>query len=117
MNFAAKSAIVSFDEGEISAQEVARAMAESKHMMGADMQYEGILLLSVPDAKDKAAGAKATAALSEVDGVAKVAFYPQQKAVGIKFADKGKVSTTQLIEALKEAGLKAAPYGPARKGK
>ncbi len=117
MNFKGKYATIDFDEKVISAQEVARAMYQARHMMGPDMQYGGTLLLSVPGAKDKATGAKATAALSKVEGVAKVTFFPQQKAVSIAFAAKGKVTSKQLIEALEEAGLKGVQYGAVRKGK
>jgi len=111
VNFNTKSANVNFDEKVISAQEVARAMYQTAHAMGPKMQYSGALLLSVPDAKDKATGAKATAALKKVEGVANVTFYPQPKTVGIQFTDKGKVTSADLIDALEKEGLKGRQYG------
>ena len=47
MNFKGKYATVAFDESVISAQEVARAISDTPHMMGRSMQYGGALLLSV----------------------------------------------------------------------
>jgi copper chaperone CopZ len=102
--------MIEFQEDVISAQQVARAMSATPHMMGRDMQYGGLLVLSVAGVNDKATGTKATAALSNVEGVAKVRLYPQQEAVGIEFSDKGRVTSKQLIEALEEAGLKGTQY-------
>ena len=80
------------------------------------MKYGGYLMLSVPDAKDKATQTKATTALGKVEGVAKAAYYPQTKAVAIQFADKGKVTSTELLKALEDAGLKATQFsGKAKK--
>jgi mono/diheme cytochrome c family protein len=95
----------------ISAQELAGRMTQTPHMMGKDMQYGGSLLLRVPGVKNKTLGAEATAALEKVEGVAKATFYPQQKAVGIQFRPKGKVTSQQLIKALENAGFKAGQYG------
>jgi copper chaperone CopZ len=113
VNFKGKYAKAEFDESVISAQEVARAMAVTPHMMGKDMQYGGILLLSVAGVNDEATGKKVTTALSKVEGVAKVTLYSKQQAVGIQFTGKGKVTSKQLIEALEAAGLKGAQYGTA----
>jgi hypothetical protein len=110
VDFKGKYATAEFDETVISAQEVARAMLGTPHMMGRDMQYGGLLVLSVAGVNDQATGKKATAALSKVDGVARVTLYPQQEAVGIEFGDKGNVTSKQLIEALEAAGLKGAAY-------
>jgi copper chaperone CopZ len=110
VDFKGKYATTEFDERVISAQEVARAMSVTPHMMGRDKQYGGILLLSVASAKDEAAGKKAKAVLSKVEGVSKVTVYPKQEAVGIDFTGKGKVTSKQLIEALEKAGLKGAQY-------
>lgn len=88
-------------------------MYVTPHMMGKDMQYGGILVLSVPGVKEEAAGKKAQAALSKVEGVAKVTLYPKQEAIGIEFTGKGKVTSKQLIEALEAAGLKGTQYGMA----
>lgn len=111
MDFQGKYATVEFEENVISAQEVARAMFGTPHMMGRGMQYGGILVLSVASVKDEAVGKKATAALSKVDGVAKVTLYPQQQAVGVEFTGQGKVTSKQLIAALEAAGLKGTQYG------
>ncbi|MBX9628848.1 MAG: heavy-metal-associated domain-containing protein [Gemmataceae bacterium] len=113
VDFPGKYAVVEFEEVVISAQEVARAVSATPHMMGREMAYGGVLVLSVPGLKDEATGKKATAALGKVEGVAKVTPYPQQQAVGVEFTDKGKVSTKQLIETLEAAGLKGAQYGAA----
>lgn len=113
VDFQGKYATIEFDETVISAQEVARSLSGTPHMMGKDMRYGGIFVLSVPGLKDETAGKKATAALSKVEGVAKVTLYPQQQAVGVEFADAGKVTSKQLIEALEPAGLKGAQYGVA----
>lgn len=116
VNFPTKWATVEFDESVISAQEVSRAMFQAPHAMGANMKYGGYLMLSVPDAKDKATQTKATTALGKVEGVAKAAYYPQTKAVAIQFADKGKVTSTELLKALEDAGLKATQFsGKAKK--
>jgi copper chaperone CopZ len=111
VNYNTKSANINFDEKVISAQEVARAMYQAPHAMGPKMQYGGALLLSVPDAKDKAAGAKATVALRKVEGVANVMFFPQPRTVGIQFTDKGKVTSADLFSALEQEGLKGRQYG------
>lgn len=112
VNFPNKLATVEFDESVISAQEVSRAAFQSPHMMGKDMKYGAFLMLSVPGAnKDKTTQAKAKDALTEVKGVANMAFYPKLQAVAIEFAATGKVTSKQLIEALDKAGWKAAQYG------
>ena len=107
VNFPTRWATVEFDESHISAQEVSRAMFQAPHAMGKDIKYRGFLLLSVL-AKDKAAITKATTTLEKMDGVAKAVYFPQTKFVAIQFADKGKVTSTQLINALESAGIKAS---------
>ena len=114
MDFKGKYATIEFQEDVISAQQVARAMSATPHMMGRDMQYGGLLVLSVAGVNEKPTGMKATAALSKVEGVARVTLYPQQEAVGIEFNDKGKVTSKELLAALDEAGLKGARYVPGR---
>ena len=83
-------------------------MFQAPHAMGKDMKYGGYLLLSLPDAKDKAMQKKATSTLEKVEGVAKAVYYPQTKFVAIQFADKGKVTSKQLLKALEDEGLKAS---------
>ena len=111
MSFQTKWATIEFDESVISAQEIARAMFLAPHMMGKDMKYGGYLLLSLPEAKDKAMQKKATSTLEKVEGVAKAVYYPQTKFVAIQFADKGKVTSKQLLKALEDEGLKASQAG------
>ena len=115
VNFSNKLATVEFDETLISAQEVSVAMFQAPHAMGANMKYGGFLMLSVPDAKDKAKQTKATTALGKVEGVAKAVYYPQTKAVAVQFGDKGKVTSTELIKALEAAGMKGTLYGATAK--
>ena len=110
VNINMKSANINFDEKVISAQELARAMSQTAHAMGPKEHYGAMLVLSVPDAKDKATGAKAVAALKKVAGVANVTFYPQPKTVGIQFADKGKVTSADLISALEKEGIKGSQF-------
>jgi copper chaperone CopZ len=90
-------------------------MFQAPHAMGANMKYGGFLMLSVPDAKDKAKQTKATTALGKVEGVAKAVYYPQTKAVAVQFGDKGKVTSTELIKALEAAGMKGTLYGATAK--
>lgn len=117
MDFPTKKANIKFDEKIVSAQEVARAMSYTPHMMGPNMQYGGMLVLSVEGLKNKANGKKASAALSKVKGVGKVIVDPRQEAVGIQFTGKGKVTSKQLLDALEKAGLTGSQFGPASKEK
>jgi copper chaperone CopZ len=105
-----KNAWITFDEGLISAQQVAQTIAETPHMMGRGMRYEASLALKVPGVKDDAAAERAKAALAEVPGVAAVYAYPQQESVAVRFGGTGKTTTAELIVALKKAGFDAAPY-------
>jgi copper chaperone CopZ len=114
VDFKGKYTTVQFKENVISAQQVASAMAVTPHMMGRDMQYGGILVLSVAGIMDEAVGKKAIAALSKVEGVARVTLYPKQEAVGIEFTGNGKLTSKQLIDALEVAGLKGARYRTGR---
>ena len=108
MDFKGKSAAIEFDESIISAQEAARAMSITPHMMGRDMQYGGILVLSVPGVNEEATGKQAAAALRKVEGVRDVTLFPKQQAVGIEFTGKGKVTSKQLTDTLQRlsTGLK-----------
>lgn len=111
MNFAAKSATVTFDENVISAQELSRAMSGSPHMMGASMQYGGYLLLKVEGVKKSTTGKKATTTLRKLKGVAQAVVYPTQEAVAVQFAGKERLTTQKLLDTLNGAGLKASLYG------
>jgi copper chaperone CopZ len=108
VDYSGKQATVLFDERIISAQEVARAVSSTPHMMGSTMHYNGHLVLSVPGVKDEVTATKATTALSKVSGVANVTVFPEQEAVGISFSGAGKATTGELIQALAKAGLKGA---------
>ena len=105
-----KNAWITFDESLISAQQVAQAVAVTPHMMGRSMQYQASLALKVPELKDDAAAEKAKTALDEVPGVAAVYAYPQQQSLAVRFDGTGKVTTAELIAALKKAGFEAAPF-------
>ena len=105
-----KNARIEFDEGVLSAQRLAQAIASTPHMMGGNMQYAGWLALQVPNIKDDATAKPATEALGKIEGVKKVVAYPAQHAVGVQFAKEGSVTSQQLIDALAKAGLKSSSY-------
>jgi copper chaperone CopZ len=105
-----KNAWVTLDEKIVSAQEVAQAIATTPHMMGRGMHYQASLALKVPDLKDDAAAEKAKSALSDVSGVAAVYAYPQQQSIAVRFQPTGKLTTADLIAALKKAGIEASPF-------
>lgn len=102
-----KNARLEFDESVISAQHVAKSIAETPHMMGGNLKYGGWLALKVDELKDATAGKAVKETLAKVEGVKAVAVYPKQKAVGVQFAGKGNVTDRQLIDALTEAGYHA----------
>lgn len=105
-----KNAWITFDESAISAQQVSQAIAATPHMMGRGMHYQASLALKVPNLKDDAAAEKAKTALSEVPGVVAVYAYPQQQSLAVRFSGAGKVTTADLIAALKKAGFEATPF-------
>lgn len=102
-----KTAKVEFDESVLPAAELAQSIAGTPHMMGGNMHYTGWLSLKVPDLKDEASAAKVKSAIESQKGVKRVVTYPVQHAVNIEFAADGKVTTQQLLDAVKEAGLVA----------
>lgn len=112
-----ETARITFDERAISAQEIARSLSDTPHMMGRDMRYAAALVLSVAGLKDNATGEKVKAALSNVEGVSKVTLSPRQQSVLVEFAGKGKAASRSLIEALQQAGLKGGQYGAGAPGK
>ena len=99
---------IEFDESVIPAQAVAQRIASTPHMMGSGMHYDGWLALKVPELKDESSGKKVKAALSKVEGVKSVVSYPDRHAIGVQFKSEGKTTTATLIEALSQAGFKAA---------
>lgn len=110
VDWASKNAWITFDESVISAQQIASAIAATPHMMGRGMHYQASLALKVPELKDAATGEKAKAALVEVPGVASVYVYPQHQSVSVRFQATGKLTTADLIAALKKVGLEATPF-------
>jgi copper chaperone CopZ len=110
VDWTTKNAWVDFDERVLSAQQVARLIATTPHMMGRNMRYAGLLALKVPELGDDESAAKAVAALKQVPGVSKVTPYVKQHSVTVEFAGQGDVTTLQLIEALGAAGMEAASF-------
>ncbi len=110
VDWASKNARVEFDEAEITPQQLAGQIAATPHMMGAGMRYAGWLALKTPGIDAAGAGDKAKTALMAVKGVTAVTVYPQQQALGIAFAPQGKITTGELLTALKGAGVEATLY-------
>jgi copper chaperone CopZ len=110
VDWQSKNARVTFDEGQISSQEVAIAIANTPHMMGGSLKYSGALALKVAGLKDDATIAAAKKALAEIPGVANVWIYAQQGAVAVDFDRAAKVTSKHLIDALGKAGLTASEF-------
>ena len=110
VDWSTKNAWVTFDENIISAQQVAQAIVSTPHMMGRNMHYQASLALKVHELKDDAAAEKAKAALVEIPGVSVAYAYPQQQSVAVRFQPTGKLTTAELIAALKKAGFEATPF-------
>ena len=108
VDWTTKNAKVEYDEKDVVAQQIANRIASTSHMMGGNMKYGGWFSLKVPDVAAEGNGEKAKTVLTKIKGVSKVAIYPQQKAVGVEFTSMGNVTSAQLVEALKEAGLEAS---------
>jgi copper chaperone CopZ len=105
-----KTARIEFDEGQASAQAIAEKIAATPHFMGASMQYSAWLALRSPAIKDASSGQKAEKALAGVKGVKSAKAYPEKQIVAAYFAPKGKVTSAELIKALKDAGIAAEYY-------
>lgn len=110
VDWATKNARVEFDEQQVGAQQIASRIGSTAHMMGGRMQYGGWLALKVPDIGGEGNADKAKTALGKVKGVSTVAVYVPQKSVGVAFAAEGKVTSVQLVDALKAAGLEAGMF-------
>lgn len=102
-----KNAQIEFDEQQVTAQQIAERIRTTSHMMGASMHYGSSIVLQVPEIGGMSNADKAKTALAKIPGVSKVTIYPKEKTIGVVFAEKGNVSTTQLIDTLKQAGLEA----------
>ena len=110
VDWATKNAKVEFDERQVPAQQIASRIGSTSHMMGGTLKYGGWLALKVPDVAAEGNADKAKAALAKVKGVSTVSVYPQQKSVGVSFTAQGSVTSAQLVEALKSAGLEATVF-------
>jgi copper chaperone CopZ len=108
VDWATKNAKIEFDEQQIPAQQLSSRIAATPHMMGGQMRYGSWLALKVPDIGGDGNSDKAKAALAGVKGVSTIAVYVPQKSVGVSFTGQGSVTSTQLVDALKEAGLDAS---------
>lgn len=107
-----KNAHVELDEHVLSAQQLAQRIDGTRHMMGGNMQYGGWLALKVPDVKaaDSATWDRLKETLDKTPGVKQVALYKAQSGVGVRFDQKGELTSQKLISALAEAGFKAENY-------
>lgn len=103
-----KNAKIAFDESKLSAQSLAQLIHATPHMMGGGLQYDGWLALKVDGLQDPKAADDAKTSLAKVPGVAKVVVYPAQGSVGVQFDAKAKTTSSELIEALKVAGIAAS---------
>lgn len=108
VDWTTKNAKIEFDEQQIAAQQLSSRIAGTPHMMGGQMHYGGWLALKVPEIGIEGNADKAKAALAKVKGVATVAIYVPQKSIGVSFGGQGNLTSAQLVEALKGAGLDAS---------
>lgn len=110
VDWASKTVKLQFDESAISATQIADAVARTPHMMGGGMKYSGRLALSVPAVRDQATANAAVEALRKVPGVAKVNPFPGNHTVAVQFDAGAKLTSSQLIHALDEAGMPAKTF-------
>ena len=102
-----KYARIEFDESVLPAQKVSQLIADTPHMMGSGMHYAGWLTLQVPTIRDAATAKQAQEALSKIEGVKRVVADPKKHSLAVQFSAKGKLTSQQLIDVLKEAGIEA----------
>lgn len=102
-----KAALIEFDEAKLPAQGVSQAIASTHHMMGGDLEYAGWLTLKSKDLREKDLSERAKEALEKVEGVKQVKVYPNQESLAVLFTAKGKVTSEELRDALKAAGIDA----------
>jgi copper chaperone CopZ len=110
VDWKSKNARIEFDESVLPAQRLAQLIAETPHMMGRDMRYDGWLALKVPELTGDEEADAVKEALNEVSGVKRVAAYPDRRAIGVQFEPDGELTTGELIEALNVAGFEAAVF-------
>jgi len=68
------------------------------------------LALSVPAIRDQTSGETAREALEKLPAVSKVHVFPSTHILTVQFKDGGKLTSSQLIEALDRAGMQAKTY-------
>jgi copper ion binding protein len=110
VDWSTKSAKVEFDENVVSAQQLAKTIATTPHMMGSGMSYGGWLALSIPKVKDETSAKDAEKAVRDIKGVAKASASAMQHTLSVQFTEDGNVNSQQLIGALEKAGFKASNY-------
>ena len=110
VNWKTKKARGEFDEHVVTAQQVARLIADTPHMMGRHMHYAGWLALRASEIKDEASAKRAQAAVSKIKGIKRVATYPAQLSIGVLFDENGELSTQQLITGLRDEGFQATAF-------
>jgi copper chaperone CopZ len=110
VDWASKSAKLQFDENVITATQVADTVARTPHMMGGGMKYSGAMALSVPAIADQETGKTAQSTLEKLPGIAKVTVYPKTHTLTVQFQSGAKLTSTQLIDALSQAGMPAKTY-------
>ena len=105
-----KNAKLEFDESQVAAQTISQLIQSTPHMMGGELQYGGWLALKVPALADEETASRVRETLGELEGVKNVKAYLRQKAIGIRFAEDGSLTTQQLVEELEKAGIKASTF-------
>ncbi|MDZ4779991.1 MAG: cation transporter [Planctomycetia bacterium] len=105
-----KNAKIEFDEAVLPAQKLALLIADTPHMMGGNLHYDGWLALKASEIMDDASAERAKEALSKLEGVKRVVAYPKKHSLGVQFTDDGEVTSHQLIEALTAAGFTGENY-------
>lgn len=107
-----KNAHVEFDEQVIPSQRLSKSIAETPHMMGRDMRYAGWLALKVVEVNERDDGfwERLKDALGKIPGVKQVSIFKPQSGVGVRFEEKGELTSNRLIAALAESGFKLSNY-------
>jgi len=104
-----KKARIEFDEAVAPAQQVAQLVADTPHFMGPDMHYGAWLMLKVREVKDDATAKKTKAAVSKAAGIQHVIAFPAEHSIAVQFPAKGKMTSQQVVDALRKVGVEATP--------
>ena len=104
VDWKSKEARIEFDEAVLPAQKVAKLIADTPHMMGRNMHYDGWLALKVSEVDSDETAKPVVDFLQKIEGIKRVAAYPKQHSVALQFDTKGPVTNAQLIRALAKAG-------------